>query len=97
PELSIAGHQPSSNASSAAGVPLHTHRHGNGFGTPLLSTCPGATCSWPGPTVSCLSRTGDVVGSLLSSGPRLLCPASVLLFGFQLSFVGLISFGGVLC
>src|SRR5207245_8827191 len=96
-ELSIADHQPSSNASSGAGGPLHTHRRVIGFGTPLLSTCPRAACSWPGRAVSCLSRTGDVVGSLWSSGPRHPCPAFVRLFGFQPSFVGVISFGGGLC
>src|SRR6266581_4845417 len=96
-ELNIVGRQPSSSASSAAGGPLHTHRRASGFGRPLLLTYPREACSQQGPIVACLARTGDVAGLLLSSGPRLPCPASVRLFGCRLSFVGRISFGGGLC
>src|SRR5438552_17262895 len=96
-ELSIVDRQPSSSASSGAGGPLHTHRRGSDFGMPLLLTCPTEACSSPGPTVSCLSGTGDVVVSLCSSRPRLPCPASAHLSGCQLSFGGPTSTGGVLC
>src|SRR4029077_5616594 len=96
-ELSIVGRLPSSSASSGAGGPLHTHRRASDFEKPLLSTCPGEACSWQALAAACLLGTGDVVGSLGSSGPRPPCPASARPFGCQPPFVGPTFFGGGLC